>query len=56
MTCDTNHCPSLTSTLIVTSNVDAFVFLGALTPTFSPPCGYKGAAPGCAGAGGDTEL
>lgn len=37
-------------------SVDVFVLLRVLMPTFSPPCGCEGAAPGRVGAGDDTEL
>lgn len=29
---------------------------GAIILTFSPPYGFEGVAPGCAGGGGSTEL
>lgn len=32
------------------------VWGGAIILTFSPPYGFEGVAPGCAGGGGSTEL
>lgn len=49
-TCNTNHSQYLVQAWM------HLTYLRVSVPTFSPPCDCEEAAPGCVGAGDDTEL